>query len=55
MSDEAIKKNILAIQAYSVETRAQLRKLEGAFVQIDALRLELEMVKKQLQALFGRL
>lgn len=55
MSDSANHKNILAIQEYSKETRKMLRDYERKNKQIDALRLELNMLKNQVQTLFKRL
>lgn len=55
MGDTAIQKNIKAILDHGNETRKLLRGLEKEYKQIEVLRKEMEMLKKQVTTLFGKI
>ncbi len=49
--DSATYKNIMAIKQHSEETRSMLRDVEQKFIQIENLRNEVDLLKKQIQSL----
>lgn len=55
MHDRVIEKNLLAVKAHSEETRRLVREVEVKANQIEQLRTELDNLKNQIQALFGRI